>query len=203
MNLFSKRTIWFATVLVAIAIGFCAAWYLPDKPPLPPITNYEKMGHLVALKVNVADVVEYTKSSVLNLPWTRFKLTYAGTKVLLIVKGDCLVSTDLTAATYENRDESNRSVTIQLPTPTCMQPRLIHGQQGTKIFATSMLGIEKIILGNATRNAAIDEAMAFAQEKVAEACKSAEAITTAKENTEKVLNGLLTPLKWNANIKWK
>jgi hypothetical protein len=203
MNVLSKRTTWFAAVPVAIAIGFCAAWYLPHKPSLPPITSYEKMGHLVALKVNVADVIEYTKSSALNLPWTSFKLTYAGTKVLLIVKGDCLVSTDLTATTYENTDVSNRTVTIMLPTPTCIQPRLIHGQQGTKIFATSMMGIERIILGDATRNAAVDEAMAFAQDKVAEACKSADAINTAKESTEKVLKGMLITLKWNANIKWK
>lgn len=138
------------------------------------------MGKFVSLKINVSDVVEYTKSSALNLPWTSFKLTYAGTKVLLIVKGDCLISTDLNAATYENLDESNRSVTILISSHSCLQPRLIHGQQGTKIFATNMMGIERIILGDAPRNAAIDEDMAFAQEKVSEACNSADVINAAK-----------------------
>lgn len=204
MNVLSKRTAWLATVLLAIAVGFSAARILPHEgKSLPPIASYEKMGHLVSQKINVSDVIEYSKPSVIGLPWTGYKLTYAGTKVFMIVRGDCLVSTDLRAATYESTDATKRMTTIVLPTPTVMQSGLIHGQNGTRILATSTLGIEKIILGAATRNDSVNEAMKFAQDRVAEACNNTDSISAAKDNTEKVFNHILSPLNWNANFKWK
>lgn len=206
MKIFPNRTAWIAAVLVATAIGFCTAWLLPHKPSLPPITSYEKMGHLVALKVNVADVVEFKADSTLDIPGSPWQVKYGATRVLLIVKGDCSVATDLRAAAYESIDRSNRTVTIALPTPAALQPRVIHaapGQDGTRIYAVTDLGLEAILPGDAHRSRAIDSAMGLAQKKVEEAGRSPEAVRLAKENTEVILKGMLTALGWTANIRWK
>jgi len=206
MNIFSNRTAWFAALLTAAAIGFFAALFLPHKPSLPPISSYEKMGHLVALKVNVADVVEFTADSTLDIPWSLWQVKYGATKVLLILRGDCSIATDLRAATYESIDPADRKVTIVLPAPAVLQPRVIHapsGQGGTRIYAVTDQGLDAIIPGDANRTKAIDAAMSLAQKKVEEAGRSAEAVDTAKENTELILKGMLAALGWNANIKWR
>ena len=206
MKIFPNRTAWIAAVLVATAIGFSTAWLLPHQPSLPPITSYEKMGHLVALKVNVADVVEFTADSTLDIPGSPWQVKYGATRVLLIVKGDCSVATDLRAAAYESVDRSRRTVTIVLPTPAALQPRVIHaapGQDGSRIYAVTDQGLEAIIPGDANRSRAIDSAMGLAQKKVEEAGRSPEAVHLAKENTELILKGMLTALGWNANLKWK
>jgi hypothetical protein len=206
MNIVSSKTAWITTLLIASAIGFIVARSLPYKPSLPPITSYEKMGHLVALKVNVADVIEFTADSTLDIPWSLWQVKYGATKVLLIVKGDCSIATDLRAASYESIDKVNRTVTIVLPTPAVLQPRVIHApsdQGGTRIYAISVQGLEAIIPGDTNRAKAIDSAMSLAQKKVEEAGRSPEAVRLAKENTEQLLKGMLAALGWNANFKWK
>jgi len=206
MKIFPIRTAWVVTLLIATAIGFFTAWSLPHRPSLPPITSYEKMGHLVALKVNVADVVEFTADSTLDIPGSLWQVKYGATRVLLIVKGDCSIATDLRAAAYEAIDRSKRTVTIVLPTPAVLQPRVIHaapGQDGSRIYAVTDQGLEAIIPGDANRSRAIDSAMGLAQKKVEEAGRSPEAVRLARENTEVVLKGMLTALGWNANIRWR
>lgn len=200
----TSKTVWLVTAIISIAIviGFFALRQFLQKPSLPPITSYEKMGHLVSLKVNVADVVEYTNPNIVQLPWN-IKINVGNTKVLLVVKGDCLIATDLRAATYQDQNDTNRTVSIILPSPAVIQPRLNLEPNGTYIFAVDQNLISKIVLGNVAITPPINQAMVLAQQKVADACKNPDNIITAKENTEKILKGFFTPLEWDATIKWK
>lgn len=200
----TSKTVWLVTAIISIAIviGFFALRQFSQKPSLPLITSYEKMGHLVALKVNVADVVEYTNPNIVQLPWN-IKINVGNTKVLLVVKGDCLIATDLRAATYQDQNDTNRTVSIILPSPAVIQPRLNLEPNGTYIFAVDQNLISKIVLGNVVITPPINQAMVLAQQKVADACKNPENIVAAKENTERILKGFFIPLEWDVTIKWK
>ena len=101
-----NRMSWVLSLVGAVAVGVVAMWILgPTKkePPLstPPLISLEKMGHLVSLKVNYADVIEFTAKQALGIPWTDWELRLGSTKVLLVARGDCTVATDLRAAKYE------------------------------------------------------------------------------------------------------
>ena len=198
----TSKTVWLITAIIVIVIGFFALRQFLQKPSLPPITSYEKMGHLVALKVNVADVVQYNNPNVVQLPWG-IKINVGKTRVLLVVKGDCLVATDLKAVTYKDINNTNRTVTIILPPPVGIQPRLNLEPNGTYIYAVDQNLISTIVLGNAAKTNAVNQAMALAQQKVADACKNPENIVAAKENTERILKGFFIPLEWDVTIKWK
>mgnify|MGYP003500256188 FL=1 len=81
-------------LLAAAAIGVLGMWLFGPRPEskLPaqtPLIALEKMGHLVSVKVNYADVIEFTEHRTQDIPWTQWDLDLGGTKVLLIARGDC------------------------------------------------------------------------------------------------------------------
>lgn len=201
--------LWILTVVAALAAGIGGTLLFgPKAPGLPPpsLIALEKMGHLVSVKVNFADVIEFTENRAFDIPWTSWEVRYAGTKVLLVARGDCLVATDLRAARYEAIDAVNRTVTVVLPTPGVIQARVNHAppeQGGSHVFALSNHGIEAIIPGSANRTKAIDAAMRVAQTRVEAAGKTAEVVATAKQNAELVLKSAFAALGWVASFKWQ
>ena len=109
-NVNKGQLTWILVIVAAVALGAATTFFVrPTSKSPPPIQAIDEMGHLVSIRVNVADVVEFTEERSLGIPWTSWHLMYGGTKVLLIVKGDCLVGTDLRAAKYEAVDTVGRN----------------------------------------------------------------------------------------------
>ena len=109
-------------VLGAFIIGALMMWLLVTKPTQKenaqfPMIALEKMGHLVSVKVNYSDVIEFTEKRNFDIPWTQLELRLGGTKVLLIAKGDCMIGTDLRYAKYLNTNTESRTVDVHLKTP--------------------------------------------------------------------------------------
>jgi hypothetical protein len=191
-----------------LAIGAFLVWHFQPKRELlpPPLFSLEKMGHLVSVKVNYADVIEFTENRALGIPWSQWEVRYGGTRVLLVAKGDCSVATDLRLAKYEEMDTAKRQVTMVLPAPTTLQARVNHApadQGGSRLYAVSNQGIEAIIPGDSSRTKAVSSALALAQTKVEEACKASDVIAAAKANAETVLKGSFSAVGWNTRIRWK
>ena len=207
MDTRTRGVAWLLSIIVAGALGVGATVWLSRKEALPPaLISFEKMGHLVSLKINYADVVEFTEHRSLGIPWSQWELRYAGTRVLLVAKGDCSVVTDLRLASYQAVDSANHQVAIVLPAPVPFQPRLNHApadQGGTSIYAISNQGIEAVIPGDANRIKAVESAMAIAQRKIEEGCANQEALTAAKSHAERVLLASFNAIGWNASVAWK
>src|SRR5205085_12083708 len=95
----TSRTTWLLSLVGAAAIGVAATWLVAIRsrqppPPVAPMISLEKMGHLASVKVNYADVIEFTENRTQDIPWTQWELHFGGTKVLLVARGDCTVATD-------------------------------------------------------------------------------------------------------------
>ena len=194
-------------VLVAVALVLAAVFlFRPAREAPPPaLLSLERMGHLVSVKVNVADIVEFTQNRTFDIPWSSWDLTYGGTRVLLILKGDCLVGTDLRAGRYESVDHRARTVTLVLPPPRLLQARVNHApaaQGGSRLYSVSNQGIEALIPGNGNRIKAIDAAMEIAQRKVEEAGRSPDVLRAASENTETLLRSAFNALGWTLTVRW-
>jgi len=202
-----RRVTWILSVAAALALGAALTTIVRPRPePQPPaLLTLQDMGHLVSVRVNVADIVEFTESRTFDIPWSSWELKYAGTRVLLIAKGDCVVGTDLRAGRYESVDSAGRTATLVLPAPAVMQARLNHApaeQGGSRLYSVSNQGIEALIPGTANRIRAIEGAMRIAQAKVEEAGRSPDVIQAARRNAETLLKGTLAALGWTVIVAW-
>jgi hypothetical protein len=202
-----RRAVWIVSMIAAAALGAAGNAYFERRGATPPpMLALEKMGRLVSVKVNVADVVEFTQERTLGIPWSAWQLSYAGTKVVLIAKGDCLVGTDLMAGRYEAVDAARRSATLVLPAPKVLQARVNHAppeQGGSRLYAISNQGIEAIVPGNESRAQAIDGALRLAQTRIEDAGRSADVLRAARESAEHVLQAAFGALGWNVAIRWQ
>jgi len=195
----------------ATALGVAATWLLRPKPPelpvmQPPIVSLEKMGHLVSVKVNYANVVEFTEKRALDIPWSQWELRLGGTKVLLVARGDCTVATNISAAKYESVNMEGRTLTVVLPLPQPFQARINHDSRengGSYFYAVTNLGLEPIIPDSTNRTKAINNALTWAQKDVERVCSQPPILATAKQNAESVLSATFQTTGWTPTFVWK
>lgn len=207
----TDRTKWLMSLLVAVAVGALAMWLwglrgAPSTPPQVPLLSLEKMGHLVSVKVNYADVIEFTEKRTLDIPWTNWELPLGGTRVLLVARGDCTVGTNLGEARYEEVNAERRTVNVVLSAPRTIQARVNHDpreQGGSYFYAISSEGLEPIIPDTSNRTQAINNALALAQKEVERTCRQTQVLTTATKNAEEVLGSAFQAIGWTPTFVWK
>lgn len=198
-------------LLGAVTIGVIGMWFFGPKPESKqpaqaPLIAIEKMGHLVSVKVNYADVIEFTEQRTQEIPWTQWELNLGGTKVLLIARGDCTIATNLRAATYQNIDAEKRTFTLLMPEPKPMQIRVNHEPRekgGSYFYAITSEGLEPLIPDSSNRSLAINNSLAFAQKQIERSCNRPQIIAIAKKNAEDVLSATFQATGWKPTYEWK
>jgi hypothetical protein len=185
------------SLFLTLSLFLLGGCKVDNKPP-----TLEKMGHLVSLKVNYSDVIEISRQNSFGIPWTEWKFPIGETKVLFVLKGDYLLSTDIRAAKYEQIDKAKRTVTLVLPAPTVTSPRVYQGEGGSHFYSISPVGISQFLPGDGNRTKATNTVLQIAQSKVEAAGKNTDTIKAAKENAENVLKGLFNSVDWNLTVKW-
>lgn len=198
-------------LLGAVTVGVLGMWFFGPKPEskLPaqtPLIAIEKMGHLVSVKVNYADVIEFTQQRTQEIPWTQWELDLGGTKVLLIARGDCTIATNLGAAKYQNINNENRTFTLLLPEPKPLQIRVNHESRekgGSYFYAITSEGLEPLIPDSSNRSLAISNSLAFAQKQIERSCNRPQIIAMARKNAEEVLSATFQATGWKPTYVWK
>ena len=187
------------------AMGF----FRPDAPrPMPlvaPMISLEKMGHLVSVKVNYADVIEFTEKSAIDVPFNR-EIRLGSTRALLVAKGDCTIATDLTRAGYEQVDREKRTLTVALLTPQALSIRINHDGRdkgGSYFYGMTENGMAAFIADPGKRTRAADSALAKAQAELARVCLSAPNVASAMQNAEAVLGSMYLATGWTPTFRWK
>jgi hypothetical protein len=195
----------------AVAVGVAGMWLFGPRPeskePVQtPLVSLEKMGRLVSVKVNYADVIEFTEHRTQDIPWTQWELDLGGTKVLLIARGDCTIATDLSSAKYQDVNAESRTFTLLLPEPRPLQVRVNHEPRekgGSYFYAITDEGLEPIIPDSSNRSLAISNSLAFAQKQIERACNRPQIRAVAKQNAEDVLSATFQATGWKATYVWK
>jgi hypothetical protein len=206
MNAPRQRSVWLWVLLGALIVAG-GAWMLRARQATqpPPLGSVENMGNLVSVKVNYADVIDFTLHRAIDVPQTPWEIRYAGTHVLLIAKGDCAVATDLRRAKYDAVDGPNHRLTVRLAPPVTLYARINHApadRGGSRLFAVVSEGLEALIPDQSHPNKAIDAAFGQAQAQVAAACTAGDVIAAAKRNTEAVLRNLFAASGWDVTVLW-
>lgn len=193
----------------AAAAGVAGMWLFGSgskEAAQAPLISLEKMGHLVSVKVNYADVIEFTEHRTQDIPWTQWELDLGGTRVLLVARGDCTIATDLGSAKYQDINEEARTFTLLLPEPKPLQIRVNHEPRekgGSYFYAITGEGLEPIIPDSSNRSLAISNSLAFAQKQIEQACNRPQIRTLAKKNAEEVLNATFQATGWKPTYVWK
>jgi len=198
-------------LLGAVTLGVVGMWLFGPKPDskLPaqtPLIAIEKMGHLVSVKVNYADVIEFTERRTQDIPWSQWDLDLGGTKVLLIARGDCTIATNLGAAKYQNINAEKRTFTLLLPEPKPLQVRVNHEPRekgGSYFYAITSEGLEPLIPDSSNRSLAISNSLAFAQKQIERSCNRPQIRAIARKNAEDVLNATFKATDWKPTYVWK
>lgn len=178
----------------------------PAEPAGPPLVSLEQMGHLVAVKLNYANVIDFAQARKVGIPGTQWDLALGGTKVLLIAKGDCTVASDLRQARYENVQKDAKRLTVVLAAPAPLQARInFAGKErgGSYFYAVTSHGLQYVAASSNNRNAALDNVVRRAQGEVEQACRQPAVVATAKQNTEAVIRNMLSATGWTADFIWK
>jgi len=201
----------FLSLVGAIAIGAFGMWLFgknsppPPLPPPPPLISLEQMGHLVTVKVNYANVLEFTERIAQDIPWTQWELRFGGTKVLLVARGDCLVGIDFRLAKYLEVNKDLRSTVLVLPKPKVISARVSHEPRekgGSYFYAITGTGIEPITPGSTNRTKAIDVALMAAQTDISRVCSNPDVLATARKNAEVTLLPAFSAIGWKVNLRW-
>lgn len=183
--------------ILALAVGLIVGWWLhPRQGPVrtgptgpPTIEKIRSLANLAVLSVPISDVQVQELSG------------YTGSvRLILIVKGDVEVGSDLGQTRWTAIDAQQRRATLVLATPVASRPRLDH--ERTRIFRLEKEGLWKLVPGDGTEAALVDKALLEAQRVVAEASQQPELIEQAKQHCQAVLSRFLAALDWQVLIKW-
>lgn len=187
-----KRTV--AVMLIAIVVcGLIFVGYKIATPHAgditkvwssgPTVTHLESLGQLVATKVYVSDVLTAEGEG------------YCGS---WLIKGDALISIDLSRATVVEVDSTIRRARIILPQPKVLSARVDHERSKTwDVKKTTWVPFG----GNG--DALRDRAMFEAQKLVGFAASSKENMDHARSSAEKVIEGIYRMVEWQVVIEWQ
>ena len=170
-----------------------------------PIISIQRLGQLATLRVNYADIIEFTETRTFDVPWGDWGLSFGGTKVLLVARGNCMMATDLKSAKVKSVDNANRTLALSLPLPKTLEATVNHLQKekgGSYFYAVNSQGVESLIPDGSNRVTAMEKALQFAQSNIAKACAGPAMQASAKTNTEEILNATLQPSGWKVAYEW-
>ena len=176
--------------LAGLAYGYYHLFgHHPEKAPVvsslgPTVTQVERLGLLTVMKVSVSDVLTLTGHS------------YKGA---WLVKGDALIAVDMRKLKVSDRDDQQKTMTITLPEPEILQPRVDHEKTMTYDVKGDWF---TMIPGWGNESKLRDAAMYHSQKLVEYAVHQPEYIKQAKSNAELVLQNIFGFSGWYITIQW-
>ncbi len=161
-----------------------------EKPPVttslgPTISQVERLGQLTVMRISVSDVL---------------KMTGYNYKGAFLIKGDGLIAVDMRKLKLLDRNDDQKLVTIVLPEPEIVQPRVDHNKTMTYDVKGDWFSV---IPGWGNESKLRDAAMLEAQKLVEHAVNQPEYIKQAKNNAELMLQNMFGFTGWYITIKWE
>ena len=160
-----------------------------SQPPLirstgPTVTQLERIGELTTTRVHVTDVL-FAEGEGYRGSW--------------LIKGDALLSCDMSQAKIMKVDAEKRTATIHLPPLRVISARVDHDKTKTwSVEKTSWLpwsgGDQGIVR---------DTAMFHAQNLVETAAGSERHLSTAKIQAERLIRQMYDFVGWKVDVVWE
>lgn len=170
-----------ASVAALFALGF---WKTDSASSSPRITEIQKLGELVVLRVYAADILEDVSDD------------YKGA---WIVRGDALVAVDMKSAQLQSADEETKKLVVLLPQPRVIISRVDH--EKTETYDVSKKLWFNIFAGKS--DGFRDEALRKAQRIVEQQASQDEVMQQAREQAELMLANMYQFVGWEIDVVWQ
>lgn len=122
-------------------------------------------------------------------------------RAAVIVRGDALITVDLSKARIEVFNHDAREAKIILPPPQVISARVDHEQ--TRIFSIQATGLWAIVSSDDGQAVLIDQAMQLAQQSITKAASESPMIEQARSRAETLICSFFAnSLQWNATVQW-
>ncbi|MDA3937078.1 MAG: DUF4230 domain-containing protein [Actinomycetota bacterium] len=190
MGQLKRRLGWISAIVVVMAALLAVVFLVGQSRGVssassnPTITEIQRIGELVVLRVTVADVLEDSTDDF---------------KGVWIVRGDALVAVDMHLAELKSTDESTKHLEVLLPQPRVIQPRVDH--QKTTTYDISKRDWWNPFVGSSEEFS--DQGMLKAQEIVESASAGDEVMDQARDQAELVLTNMYRLVGWEIDVVWQ
>ena len=182
---------------VLIIVGLLA-WMLAgrlDSPATtitsaPTIDALKPLAALMTHRVFVVDVLAITVSG------------YTGDlRAAVLVRGDAMVTVDLTQARIEELNHEARTAVLILPRPQVVSARVDHDH--SHVFSIEASGLWAVVPSDDGRAEIIDQAMRQAQRAVLKAASEPVVIEEARTRAETLVCAFFRDtLLWSITVRW-
>ena len=177
-------------LLVAFSVGL-GIWLgsREHTPPqvrsmAPTVTQLERIGELAATRVHVTDVLSAEGEG------------YRGS---WLIKGDALLSLDVSKATIVRVNTATRTATMRLPQPRVVSARVDHDR--TKIWSVEKTTWLPWKWGD--QGVLRDAAMYHAQQLIESAAASERNLALARSQTELIIHRMYDLVDWKIDVDWE
>ena len=137
-------------LMLFIGMALVMAWALSNRLAAPTpsgsaltIQQIQGLSALVSMRIELSDVVE-----------SQIRGYTGGVKAVLLVKGDVLMSVDLSQARFEQLEEKSKAAVLVLPEPKALSPRLDHRR--TRLVSVQSEGLWLLVPSDKDKEAVID-----------------------------------------------
>jgi hypothetical protein len=169
-------------VLAWLVFGHSSGQHTVFASTGPTITQLERLGEMVVLRIYVSDVLVADGEG------------YRGS---WLIKGDAVLSIDLRAAQIIEKDDDAKHAKIVLPALKVIQPRLDHRRTMTwDIKKTTWIHL------SGDPDKLRDSAMLQAQYLVESRAQSDEAVQEGRENAALIVKSMYRLLDWQIEVAW-
>lgn len=150
----------------------------------PTVTQLERIGELAATRVHVTDVLSAEGEG------------YRGS---WLIKGDALLSLDVSKATIVRVNTATRTATMRLPQPRVVSARVDHDR--TKIWSVEKTTWLPWKWGD--QGVLRDAAMYHAQQLIESAAASERNLALARSQTELIIHRMYDLVDWKIDVDWE
>jgi hypothetical protein len=150
----------------------------------PTISQLERIGELTSMRIHVADILTADGDG-LRGSW--------------LIRGDAVLSCDISRAKIVRIDSVHRTATLCLPRPRVRSSRVDHAKSKTwSVEKTTWLP-----WSGGDQSTFRDAAMYHAQQLIEASALSDHHLESAQKQTELLVQRLYEAMGWEVNIKWE
>jgi hypothetical protein len=179
------------TSFLVTAFWAGSRWHSPLATPIPrlltstgpPVIQLERIGELAPVRIHVADVLIAEGE---------------GHRGAWLIKGDALISCDISRAKLSHVDNVNRTARLQLPPLKVTSARVDF--EKTKTWSVEKTTWLPWSAGD--QGLFRDAAMFHAQQLVKDAASSGDSLDAARSQTERIIHQIYLAVEWKIDTEW-
>lgn len=156
----------------------------------PTIEAIHELASLLTHRIDVSDAYR-----------TRIRGFLGSAHCAVLVKGDVLLTIDLTGARYTSKDPNLNTAILLLPQPVATSPRVDHRR--TRLISVERSGLWQFNPLDSTRLDLINRTYEQAQQELARVASSEKLIAQSRNRAEQLIGAYGRSLGWKIVVRWQ